>query len=95
MDFNIVNKTIQALIFHDKNEGTYTIHTLEKGGPILTGLDLEILKSEFHGALTLAVAVRNLLYYEGAKMPNQSQRRQMLSKDYHKVGDIIYHEVSV
>ena len=50
-------------IVEDKENKTFTISTIEKGGPIISGSSFEDAVEKFKEALDLSVAVRNLNIY--------------------------------
>jgi len=53
-----VNKMV---IQHDIENGSYTIYTLEKGGPIISDVSLEIAIEKFTNAFKLAKLVKRIL----------------------------------
>ena len=56
-----VNKMV---IQHDIENGSYTIYTLEKGGPIISDVSLEKAIYKFENAFKLATAVIKLEKYK-------------------------------
>lgn len=55
---------MKTIIFEDKENGVYTLFTLEKGGPIISDASLDKAKEKFKDALELALVVQKLLYFE-------------------------------
>jgi hypothetical protein len=96
MEFNLTKKIVQALTFHDVENNLYTIYTLEKGGPIISDVSLDIAKEKFENALKLSSAVRNLLYYEGSIKASSAKARTLYSHTLlEKIGNVEYHAMSV
>ena len=51
-------KTIE---YKDKENNVFTIYTLEKGGPIVSDVSLDVAREKFRNALQLSIAVRKVL----------------------------------
>lgn len=98
MEYVLKPKTVQSILFNDTDNNVYSIATLDKGGPIINGADVNETKKTFEAAFKLASAVTNLLFF---KLVSENQKLSPkptnTSRNWDKTGEkrFLYHEMTV
>ncbi len=73
MDFELIGHTPTVTHSLDKSTGLYTFSLLERGGPVIVSKNFEEGKEEMIKALSFAMSVRNLQYFDDISLKNRAQ----------------------